>query len=71
MTALLELRGVGVPVASALLHFAVPERYPILDFRALESLGDRRRRTHYTVDFLDRLSRSMPSSSQPSGRIHS
>jgi hypothetical protein len=58
MNALLELEGVGVPVASALLHFAVPELYPILDFRALESLGDNRRRTHYTVDFwIDYLDR--------------
>jgi hypothetical protein len=39
MKALLTLRGVGVPTASALLHFAFPDRYPILDVRALESLG--------------------------------
>ena len=48
--ALLELRGVGVPVASALLHFAFPDRYPILDFRALATLGDTRRRTTYVPD---------------------
>jgi hypothetical protein len=34
-----SLPGVGVPVASALLHFAFPDVYPILDVRALESLG--------------------------------
>jgi hypothetical protein len=39
MTALLELEGVGVPTASTLLYFVFPERYPILDVRALESLG--------------------------------
>ena len=39
LAALLALRGVGVPIASALLHFAMPGRYPILDVRALESLG--------------------------------
>jgi hypothetical protein len=39
MTALLELEGVGVPTASTLLYFVFPERYPILDMRALESLG--------------------------------
>jgi hypothetical protein len=36
---LLALRGVGLPTASVLLHFAMPDRYPILDVRALESLG--------------------------------
>ena len=37
--ALCELLGVGVPTASVLLHFAFPDRYPIIDYRALESLG--------------------------------
>lgn len=36
---LLVLNGVSYPVASVLLHFAFPSRYPILDFRALWSLG--------------------------------
>jgi hypothetical protein len=36
---ILGLSGVGVPTASTLLHFAFPERFPILDVRALESLG--------------------------------
>jgi hypothetical protein len=40
---LTSLPGVGVPVASALLHFAFPDAYPILDVRALESLGVKRR----------------------------
>jgi len=48
---LVSLEGVGVPVASALLHFAFPETYPILDFRALHSLGDMRRRTQYSPAF--------------------
>lgn len=39
MAELLRLKGVGVPTASALLHFAFPDEYPILDERALESLG--------------------------------
>ncbi|MGZ4187106.1 MAG: hypothetical protein ACXVFQ_02805 [Solirubrobacteraceae bacterium] len=39
MTALLELDGVGVPTASTLLYCAFPDDYPILDVRALESLG--------------------------------
>jgi len=33
------LRGVGWPTASVILHFAHREPYPILDFRALWSLG--------------------------------
>jgi hypothetical protein len=33
------LRGVRWPTASVLLHFGHPEPYPILDFRALWSLG--------------------------------
>ena len=37
--ALLSLRGVGWPTASVLLHLAYPERYPILDVRALHALG--------------------------------
>jgi hypothetical protein len=37
--ALTELRGVGVPVASAILTAIFPDRYTIIDFRALEALG--------------------------------
>jgi hypothetical protein len=48
--ALLALRGVGMPTASVLLHFALPDRYPILDVRALESLGVTGR-TSYPVAF--------------------
>lgn len=33
------LKGVSYPVASVILHFAFPDRYSILDFRALWSLG--------------------------------
>jgi len=48
---LIRLDGVGLPVASALLHFAFPETYPILDFRALHTLGDTKRRTQYSPAF--------------------
>ncbi len=34
-----SLRGVSWPVASAIFHFGHRDRYPILDFRALEALG--------------------------------
>jgi hypothetical protein len=34
-----RLRGVAYPTASVLLHFACPDAYPIIDVRALWSLG--------------------------------
>ncbi len=46
MEALLTLNGVGIPTASALLFTAYPDRYPILDVRALQSLGHRARTTY-------------------------
>jgi hypothetical protein len=39
MTALRGLDGVAWATASALLHLAYPERYPIADVRALHALG--------------------------------
>lgn len=36
---LLVLNGVSYPVASVILHFAFPDKYTILDFRAIWSLG--------------------------------
>jgi hypothetical protein len=50
MQALLSLRGVGVPTASTLLYFAFPALYPILDVRALESLGVKPR-SQYPISF--------------------
>jgi hypothetical protein len=50
MTALLELAGVGVPTASTLLYCAFPDSYPILDIRALESLGVKPR-SQYPLSF--------------------
>jgi hypothetical protein len=44
------LDGVGVPTGSALLYFAFPDDYPILDVRALESLGQKAR-TVYPINF--------------------
>jgi hypothetical protein len=41
MEALRSLGGVEFPTASVLLHLANPERYPILDKRALHALGVR------------------------------
>jgi hypothetical protein len=56
ITPLLELEGVGVPTASTLLYFACPDDYPILDVRALESLGVRSRSTYpvsFWLEYLD------------------
>jgi hypothetical protein len=50
IAALLGLNGVGVPTASTLLYVAFPHDYPILDVRALESLGVKARST-YPVSF--------------------
>jgi hypothetical protein len=50
MSTLLELDGVGVPTASTLLYCASPGRYPILDVRALESLGVKPR-SQYPLSF--------------------
>jgi hypothetical protein len=47
---LLALNGVSYPVASVILHFAFPNRYPILDFRVIWSLG-REQPKYYTFDF--------------------
>jgi hypothetical protein len=55
MEALLALSGVGVPTASTLLYFAFPALYPILDVRALESLGVRPRSTYPIGFWLDYL----------------
>lgn len=48
---LLALKGVGWPTASVILHFWHSEPYPILDFRALWSLGHDKPPTAYTFDF--------------------
>lgn len=37
--ALLALRGVQWPMASVIQHFAFPDRYPILDVRAMKAVG--------------------------------
>lgn len=50
MAGLCALQGVHAPTASVLLHFAFPDRYPIIDWRALESLGQPRQAA-YTVEY--------------------
>lgn len=36
---LLALRGVHWPMASVILHFSFPDKYPILDVRAINTVG--------------------------------
>ena len=48
---LVALEGVGYPAASCVLHFAHREPYPILDVRALETLGYQTQRTVYSETF--------------------
>jgi len=45
------LSGVSWPTASVLLHFGHTDPYPILDFRALWSLGIDSEQTEYDFDF--------------------
>jgi hypothetical protein len=50
--ALLELMGVDIPVASAILAAIFPDRYTVLDFRALEALGHARHDVHFYEEYL-------------------
>ena len=47
------LKGVSMPVASVILHFARPDKYPILDFRAIWSLGWQQPK-QYTFEFWEK-----------------
>jgi hypothetical protein len=38
MGILVEAYGIGAPVASTILHFTYPDRFPIIDFRTAEAL---------------------------------
>jgi len=45
------LNGVQYPVASVFLHFFHRDKYPIIDWRALASLGIKRKDIDYNFDF--------------------
>lgn len=53
VSALMELHGVDLPMASAILAAIHPERYAVLDFRALEALGHARHDVHFYEEYLD------------------
>ncbi len=50
---LMKLRGVSWTVASVILHFSFPGKYPILDFRAIWSLGFKQPST-YNFEFWEK-----------------
>ena len=45
------LEGVELPTASVLLHLAHPDPYPILDVRAIWSLGIDKQPSYYPFEF--------------------
>jgi hypothetical protein len=47
---LLQLDGVGLPMASVLLHFAHTDRYPMLDVRALWTLGVNKKLNYHSLE---------------------
>ena len=50
--ALLELHGVDMTIASAVLAAIFPDRYTVLDFRSLEALGHARHDVHFYEEYL-------------------
>lgn len=52
INALTSLRGIDLPIASAILTAIEPERYTVLDFRALEALGHARHNVEFYVEYV-------------------
>jgi hypothetical protein len=50
--ALMELRGVDLSIASAILAAILPDRYNVLDFRTLEALGHARHDVAFYADYV-------------------
>jgi hypothetical protein len=50
--ALLELHGVDITLASAILAAIFPDRYTVLDYRSLEALGHSRHDVHFYEEYL-------------------
>lgn len=55
--ALTSLRGVDLPIASAILAAIFPDRYAVLDFRTLEALGHARHDVEFYTEYLAFLKR--------------
>ena len=50
--ALLELHGVDITLASAIMAAIFPDRYTVLDYRSLEALGHARHDVHFYEEYL-------------------
>jgi len=50
VNALLQLRGVGWPMASAILHFAFPDEYPIIDEKVLRTINCQYKKDNFNFD---------------------
>ena len=50
--ALLELKGIDITLASAILAAIFPDRYSVLDYRSLEALGHSRHDVHFYEEYL-------------------
>jgi hypothetical protein len=50
--ALMDLRGVDLPIASAILSAIAPDRYNILDYRSLEALGHARHDVEFYTEYV-------------------
>jgi hypothetical protein len=51
VNALTGLRGVDISIASAILATIFPDRYAVLDYRALEALGHARHDVHFYAEY--------------------
>jgi hypothetical protein len=51
VNALVALRGVDISIASAILSTIYPERYAVLDYRALEALGHARHDVRFYTEY--------------------
>ena len=51
VNALVSLRGVDIPIASAVLAAIYPDRYAVLDYRALEALGHARHDVKFYAEY--------------------
>lgn len=54
------IKGVSWPVASVILHFSFPEKYPILDYRVIWSLGWKQPE-NYNFEFWQKYVRELKS----------
>jgi hypothetical protein len=52
INALTSLRGIDLPIASAILAAIEPERYTVLDFRALEALGHAQHNVEFYLEYV-------------------